>query len=258
MQELGQYLLCSFMSSAGRLGGRRREKPVQLDLFLRLTGLVLILKFWSLSFEAFSGEPIGAGLGLAAVICGVLMTVGCRRKLLPAISLIGVAGGYFQIPFSLYHEDFSNHHTQLLIYVLGAVVLTGLSRTENSDLLIRILRFLTLFIYAAAILTKLDPQYLNGARLQQFFMYYYFDSRAFATEFADSFFKWIAWASILAEVIIVLLLTHRFPRVRRIGVIAGSAFHLTLHILLPVQTFSLQMISLLTLFWSENPDKNGK
>ena len=212
-----------------------------------------VVAIYRLAFAIFAFEYSEARLFYYTtpehVFLAVLLKIACVCLLFgvrPRASalLCGALVVYFTLTWGWRDGDvtFHRHHP----FLIGFTLLI-LAFAENLPVFY-LFRLLALVIYISSAAAKISPQFLSGICLEQVYMYLHsssLDPSLFGSV-RQTIFQILSWGAMCTEFAIPVLLL--VPRWRKTGIWVAVSFHTVLWLLMPVGSFSANMVFLLLAF----------
>jgi len=187
------------------------------------------------------------------------MVIGLFSQASTALSAGCLVVMYYHYGWMLGVKGWVAHHTYLLMAMVVLLALTpsgrsysldrwlakrrGTARPEHGQVWpLRIIGLQLLSTYWWSVYDKLDAEFISGHRLEFTFRNYYLGSDVYGP-----WLGWVmvgmAWATIVLELALPVLLFVRVPRVQVPAFAAGTLLHGVFYVLIPVKTFSVQMFA---------------
>jgi hypothetical protein len=157
--------------------------------------------------------------------------------------------------------DFDHHHTKLMAFVIGILAFAETGRSLSLDRWFAgdaapperaptwPLLALGLFVASVYFWTaydKTEPAYVTGVRLQQIFLETWWQSQFTSNPWIDALSAAAGSATVALEYALAAALL--VPAGRRYAVPVGLALHTAFYLLLPVSTFTLEMVAVYLAF----------
>jgi hypothetical protein len=250
-----------------------REASTRALGLMRLgTALLLWARFGRemMPMRDLSPDRVALSLAFFVATSGAALGLFTRASMLALALVMGVMvigyGGYGDV------DDWAHHHTTLHMLAVWWLALSPCGRSFSLDRwwaqrradaagapwplergpvwATGLIASLLVTVYWWSVVDKLDNHFLNGVQLQQIAMEYYFGAQPPVGPLWSALWPTMAWAVVLLEIVLPLGLL--WPRARSAAAVVGVLMHAGFYVLLPVQTFTLQMILLYLAFF--DPD----
>jgi len=229
---------------------------------IRIGLVILIWTRWAneliLTRDISKAYPL---LSISFFFASSLMLLGYETKISTASTSLVLLSMYYYFGHFLNIEPWTHHHAYLLAFAtfLSTFTPSGKSysldrwlaireaekknlpipREEGNLWGLRLIAAQLSIIYFWTAFNKLITEFVNGARLEQIFMWFYFGS---------DYPSIIGFHEIMVALSIVTIITEfslgfgmLFRRTRKILVIPGLLLHAIFYVLLPVRTYSATM-----------------
>ena len=245
----------------------QREGSTRALGLMRLgTGLLLWARFGREMMPLRELAPDRVLLSLAFYLFSTAMVVGVATPV--TVPLMAVVMGVMVIGYGGYGtvDDWGHHHTTMHMLAVWWLALTPSGRSFSVDrwwalrqaekrgqpapeekgpqwaVVLLGLQVCTLYLWS--LVDKLDNGFYTGVQLEQLGMQYYFG--ADPPDGLGPLYKALAWSVLLLELVLPFGLWVR--RLQPVMFALGITMHLAFYVLIPVQTFTLQMILLYLAF----------